>query len=126
VTDANPQTIKVDLTPPEVTISAEPSILWPPNHKEVEVTINGSATDNLSGVSSKVFTVVDEYNEVEAGLSEFGDIIKLIAWRKGMDKDGRIYTIEIEVTDKAGNSTTEETVVTVPHDMMDKERGKER
>jgi len=41
-----------------------------------------------------------------------------------MDKDGRIYTIEVEVTDKAGNSTREETVVSVPHDMMGKKRGR--
>ncbi len=111
----------IDKTPPEVTISAEPSILWPPDHKPVQVTINGSATDALSGVISKVFTVTDEYNEVQASLSDFGEKIELIAWRNGDDKEGRIYTIKVVVTDKADNSTTKETVVTVPHDVRDKE-----
>lgn len=110
-------TVSVDITPPEVTITAEPSILWPVDKKPVKVTINGTATDAGSGISSKVFTVNDEYNEVKTSLSDFGQAIELIAWRTGDDKDGRIYTIKVVVTDKAGNSTTKETTVTVPHDM---------
>lgn len=115
----SPHTIGVwiDKTPPEVTITAESSILWPVDKKPVKVTINGTATDAGSGISSKVFTVSDEYNEVKTSLSDFGQAIELIAWRTGDDKDGRIYTIKVVVTDKAGNSTTKETTVTVPHDM---------
>ncbi len=109
-------TVKIDKTPPEVAISVDPSILWPVN-QVVEITINGSAVDNLSGISSKEFTVVDEYEEVEANPSEFGDKIEVISWRTGSDIEGRTYTVSVVVTDKAGNSTTKETVAIVPHDM---------
>ena len=112
----NTITVKIDKTPPEVAISVDPSILWPVN-QAVEVTINGSAVDNLSGISSKEFTVVDEYEEVEANPSEFGDKIEVISWRTGSDIEGRTYTVSVVVTDKAGNSTTKETVAIVPHDM---------
>ena len=71
-----------------------------------------------------MFTVTDEYNEVTASLSDFGQNIELIPWRNGDDKDSRIYTIKVVVTDKADNSTTEETVVIVPHDMRDKKSDK--
>jgi hypothetical protein len=113
-------TVSVDITSPDVTISAEPSMLWPVDKKPVKVTINGTATDAGSEISTKVFTVTDEYNEVIVSLTDFGQTIELIPWRTGDDKDGRIYTIKVVVTDKAGNSTTKETIVTVPHDMRDK------
>ncbi|MCK5655835.1 MAG: hypothetical protein KAI03_06065 [Candidatus Aureabacteria bacterium] len=109
-------TVKIDKTSPEVSISVDPSILWPVN-QVVEVTINGSAADNLSGISSKEFTVVDEYEEVEASPSDFGDKIEVISWRKGSDIEGRTYTVSVVVIDKAGNSTTKETTAIVPHDM---------
>jgi hypothetical protein len=118
-------TIRIDTTSPEVNINTAPSILWPVNKKPVQVSINGSATDALSGIFSKVFTATDEYNEVNASLSDFGDKISLIPWRKGDDKDGRIYTIKVIITDKAGNTTSKETTATVPHDMRNKEKNKD-
>ncbi len=113
-------TVNVDTTAPDVTISATPSILWPPDRKPVEVIINGSSLDALSGISTKVFTFTDEYNEVKTSLLNFGQAIELIAWRNGDDKDGRIYTIRVVVTDNANNSTTKDTVITVPHDIKDR------
>ena len=117
----NTITVKIDKTAPEVSISAEPSILWPVNKEPVQVTISGIATDNLSGISSKEFTVSDEYDEITVNVADFEQIIELIPWRTGDDEDGRIYTIELAVTDKAGNSTTQGTTVIVPHDMRDDE-----
>ena len=106
----------MDPTPPEVSISASPDTLWPPNHKPVDVTINGSAHDALSGIDSISFQVTDEYGECEPEINNFGEVIQLIAWRNGSDKDGRVYTIQVTATDIAGNSSTAQTQVIVPHD----------
>jgi len=66
------------------------------------------------------------HNEVEVSLTDFDQTIELIPWRNGDDKDGRIYTIKVVVTDKAGNFATKQAVVIVPHDMKDKEEDKSK
>jgi len=106
-----------DTTPPNVSIVATPNILWPPNHKMVDVRIDGSATDVTSGIASVVITVSDEYGIYNMPVSGFGSTIQLEAWRDGSDKDGRVYTITVIATDMAGNQSTATTMVTVPHDM---------
>jgi hypothetical protein len=105
-----------DVTPPVVTLSASPSILWPPNHKLVDVTIDGSAVDNGSGIGSVEITVSDEYGQYNMVVPGFGSTIQLEAGRAGADRDGRTYTITAVATDKAGNVSTATTTVIVPHD----------
>ncbi|MBI4823576.1 MAG: hypothetical protein HY805_05020 [Nitrospirae bacterium] len=109
-------TVRIDKTPPAVSLSVDPSILWPPNHKLVNVTIGGGVEDSLSGVAEVVFSVTDEYGSIEPKVSGFNTTIPLEAWRNGDDKDGRRYTITVVATDNAGNSSTASTVVVVPHD----------
>jgi probable HAF family extracellular repeat protein len=105
-----------DTIPPEVSISASPGTLWPPNGKMKDVLIQGEATD-ISGEVSLVILVEDEYGEINLSFSEFDKIIQLEAWRKGRDKDGRTYTINVIATDSSGNSAFALTFVIVPHDM---------
>ncbi len=59
--------VNIDLTPPAVNVSANPSSLWPPNGKMVPVTVSGTITDSLSGVNSSTaaFAVVDEYGIIQ-------------------------------------------------------------
>jgi len=119
------QTIKVDATPPNVTCSANPTTLWPPNGNPVAVTVAGAITDATSGVDSTSATlaVTDEYGQVQptgrvtvgaGGTYSFG--ISLIASRNGSDLDGRTYTIVVGGKDNAGNTGSCSTVLTVPHD----------
>ena len=56
-----------DTTPPVITLSAAPTVLWPPNGRVVPVTISGTITDTGSGVNlgSAVYSVTDEYGEVQ-------------------------------------------------------------
>jgi len=110
-----------DTTPPEVSISATPETLWPPNHKMRDVLIQGEATDLCSDVTLE-FTVVDEYGEVEPDISDFDEVIQLQASRLGKDKDGRTYTISVTATDGSGNRGTASTVVLVPHDQGKKKK----
>jgi hypothetical protein len=110
-------TYTVDNTPPTITgMSANPSVLWPPNHKMVDVTVNYNTTDNCGQpacqissvtcnelISSSNYTIVD------------GHHVKLSADRLGSG-NGRIYTISITCADAPGNLSSQAVKVTVPHD----------
>src|SRR5262245_11385647 len=111
--------------PPTITnATADPSILWPPNHRMVNVTITYDVTDNCalpfdsctltvtsnepvlghgSGHTSPDWIVVDDHH------------VLLRAEREG-NGNGRIYTTTITCTDSGGNSSDEQVDVVVPHD----------
>jgi hypothetical protein len=69
------------------------------------VAVNGTATDNLSGVSSTMFQVDDEYHLVQPKISDFNSSLKLDAWCDEKDTNGRTYSITVNVKDKAGNES---------------------
>jgi hypothetical protein len=117
--------VPVDTTPPTITISAAPSMLWPPNGKMVPVTVSGMMSDSQSGVnaSTAVFSVLDEYGRVQPQGSialgaggNYSFTVLLEPFRDGNDKDGRTYTITVSARDNAGNLASISTVVSVPHD----------
>ena len=115
----------LDTTPPVITLSATPKVLWPPNGKRVPVMISGTITDTGSGVNvnSAAYAVKDEYGEVQPeGAITLGPggaysfTILLQASRLGTDLDGRRYTVTVRAKDNAGNGGSKTSVVTVPHD----------
>ena len=121
-TDAagNPATASAKIVlatkPLEVTVSATPDVIWPPNHKLVPVKIGGRVLANGADVQSVSITVRDEYGKYNYNNLKFGDTVLLEAWRDGDDREGRIYTITAIAVDKAGNSTKQSTTVVVPHE----------
>ncbi len=119
------QTIEIDATPPVITVSANPSMLWPPNGKMVNVTVSGTVTDATSGVNgnSAKFAVADKYGSVQpSGLvtlganGAFSFTIALQASRLGADNNGRTYTITVTAQDNVGNQSSGSAIVMVPHD----------
>jgi hypothetical protein len=128
VTTVNGVPVGVDTTPPVITVSANPSMLWPPNGKMVPVTVSGTITDNEPGATgvnpdTAVCTVTDEYGQVQPHGSvplqpngTYFFVIQLQASRAGNDRDGRHYIITVGVQDNAGNSGSAATGVIVPHD----------
>jgi hypothetical protein len=129
--------VAIDRTAPTIAINTvSPNVLWPPNGKFVTVTVTGVASDTLSGVnaSSLAFHVIDEYGTVEpsgpitsispTGPNAFGGDaqvaytfqVMLQARRHGSDRDGRQYTIDVIVSDMAGNASLHTAAVVVPHD----------
>ncbi len=107
----------VDNQPPAITgASANPSVLWPPNHKMVDVTVNYSPTDSCGQPACQISSVIcnepissSDYTIVD------GHHVKLSADRLGSG-NGRIYTITITCADASGNSSSQAVKVTVPHD----------
>jgi probable HAF family extracellular repeat protein len=113
-----------DTTPPTVTASAAPSILWPPNGQTIPVLVTGSVSDAGSGVAPSTgrFHVTDEYGGLDvagpvpiAADGTYSVQVPLVASRRGNDRDGRRYVIAISAADHAGNTGSASTIVTVPH-----------
>lgn len=115
-----------DATPPEITISTTPTILWPPNGRMVSVVVRGRIIDTGgSGLaaSSIGYAVIDEYRRVQpAGhialnsAGEYAFTILLQTSRQGNDRNGRQYMIQVRATDRAGNRGMKSANVIVPHD----------
>lgn len=120
--------IKDDIKP-TLGPAADKTILWPPNHSMISVTILANATDN-SGLPVTLTAVVSS-NEPIDGLGdgdtapdwsepvidqEIGVIyLQLRAERSGAG-NGRAYSIAITATDVSDNSSTANVKIIVPHD----------
>jgi hypothetical protein len=117
-------------------ITWSPTILWPPNHKLVYVTI--SYVDNTdpsegNGIHVKVLSITSSQGSPSTGVGNHGDAIEgaaavtavgLTAERDGNDKAGNVYTIVVQCqedqakTFEGGVETGTATLtVIVPHDM---------
>jgi hypothetical protein len=114
--------INVDKTPPTVTCSVSPNVLWPPNGDLVPVNAYVTVTDLLSG--SAGFNLVSvTSSEPDSGLGDIQGFVagtpsvsgQLRAQRLGSG-NGRVYTLTYSGLDHAGNPAACTTTVTVPHD----------
>jgi hypothetical protein len=114
-----------DTTPPVITrISADPSTLWPANHKMVGVNVKAGVEDACGETSWKIVKVTS--NEPLNGTGDGNtsqdwtvvddDTVQLRAERSG-NLVGRVYTVWIRAMDEVGNVSEPKGVeVTVPHD----------
>ncbi|MBI4961648.1 MAG: hypothetical protein HY913_00070 [Desulfomonile tiedjei] len=119
VTIVQPQ----DTQAPTLAPVVDKPILWPPNHLMAPVTIQANAVDN-SGQPVTLWAVVS-CNELQPGVVDWTEpvidqvngiiILSLRADRFSKGK-GRVYTITITATDMAGNASTANVTVMVPHD----------
>jgi len=118
-----------DTEAPTLAPAPNKTILWPPNHKMVDITILANASDNGGGPVTLMATVAS--NEPQDGLGD-GDMapdwtepvvdpdtgiitLQLRAERSGSG-NGREYTVTITATDSSDNSSTVDVKIIVPHD----------
>ena len=111
--------VNIDTVAPLVTATANPATAAK-SPRPVTVTISGSATDALSGVSSASYSVIDEYGVTQPsgpvtlqGNGSYSFTLSLPATRNGPDKDGHLYTIVVSGVDQAGNSASATTTVRI-------------
>ena len=120
--------IKVISTPdPTLSPIASPGILWPPNHKMVDVIIyanaQGACDITLSAYISSnepIDGTGDGHFSPDWELLEIDQVnqviyLQLRAERSGRGK-GRVYTVTVTATDCYGNSSSSDVKVVVPHD----------
>jgi hypothetical protein len=116
-----------DTTPPELTVALSPRLLWPANHKLVNIRAAVEASDLCGNVTDlKLLSIVSNQPDNKIGDGNTtGDIVakigtldrqfKLRAERAGPGRD-RIYTVTYQATDDSGNSANVSVDVVVPHD----------
>ncbi len=104
----------------DVTVTASPDMLWPPNGRLHQVTTEVVIANEEPGTTVALVDVVsDEYDyswwcpDIVI-VDDFN--FELRAERHGWE-DGRVYTITYEVTTSCGGTETFSTTVIVPHDM---------
>jgi hypothetical protein len=118
----------VDTNIPTLAPIADKTILWPPDHKMVDITIATNANDNSGALVTLSVSVIS--NEPQDGLGD-GDMspdwttpeidqtagiitLQLRSERPGIG-DGRLYIIDITATDASGNSSDAQVEIIVPH-----------
>lgn len=114
-----------DVVPPEITAAAPSvSVLWPPNHQMVDVSVAATAVDNVDPAPVCVVSSVAS-NEPVNGLGDgdaapdwrlSGGLALQLRAERGGRGGGRVYTIAITCSDASGNSSTTNVAVSVPHD----------
>jgi hypothetical protein len=122
-----------DTTEPILSPVCSRTILWPPNHKMVDIQIEANAHDN-SGRPVQISATVDSNEPAdESGLR--GDSLDwtppVIDLQKGLIKlrlraersgsgSSRVYTIRITATDESDNAAQAQVEIRVPHDRASK------
>jgi Bacterial lectin len=109
--------------PPTISgVSVDKSMLWPPDHKMVDVTVNYGANDPCSApVCSLTISDNEPVNGTGDGNTSPDWVVvdahhvQLRTERNGNGQD-RVYTITISCKDNAGNVASSTATVTVPHD----------
>ena len=117
-------TLKIDTSAPVLSLSATPSVIWPADNRIVNVRIDGTGTDSVSGLQNVSYVITDEYGTtlniplrgLTGSSTSWTEALAVEARREGTDLDGRIYTVVATLTDVAGNSTTATITTVVPHD----------
>ncbi len=126
----------VDNTPPSITgVSVDKPVLWPPNHKMVEVTVLYNSTDGCRTPSCALSVSVKDVGDGDRDDGDRGEDkgrdkdkdkdsdwqiidahhVRLRAERSGEARE-RIYTITITCRDGFGNTSARTVKVRVPHD----------
>ena len=120
-----------DTSPPRLTLSLSPTVLWPPNHRMVPVQVAWQVTDACDPMASAVLAAATSSEPDDAlGTGDgntTGDIqdasigtpdisVQLRAERSG-DGPGRVYTLTYAAQDASGNTSSAMGIVTVPHDL---------
>lgn len=117
-------TVEDTIAPVIDSLSVNPAVLWPPNHKMVDVKVGAKITDACGPAAWEILSVTSNEAVDAKGSGNTapdwkitGDhTLKLRAERSGRNKAGRIYTIKVQATDDAGNKSEPATVtVKVPH-----------
>ncbi|HET9713659.1 MAG TPA: hypothetical protein VFP64_17340, partial [Pyrinomonadaceae bacterium] len=117
-------TLKIDTSAPSLTLSATPSVIWPITGEMVDVRIDGSGSDSVSGLASVSYVVTDEYESpltlplrsLLGSSTTWNETLAVESRREGTDLNGRLYVVVATLTDTAGNTTVMSTNILVPHD----------
>jgi hypothetical protein len=120
-----------DTVSPTLTLAADPSVLWPPNHRLVPVHLSWQVSDvcdpavtaRLTSVSSSELVdaagdadgrTTGDIDSADVGTSDQEILVR--AERSALGP-GRTYIVTYMAQDASGNSASAMAAITVPHDL---------
>ncbi|MGR2752258.1 ExeM/NucH family extracellular endonuclease [Agromyces arachidis] len=104
--DHDPVLIGLDLTPPQLEVVADPSLVFPPNNKWRTVDFDITASDDSGEVDVELVEIIEQGPKADSRIvsDEQAEILARFATS---------YTFVFVATDPSGNSTTQEVTVRV-------------
>jgi probable HAF family extracellular repeat protein len=111
--------IPPDTTPPTiVSASSDPSLLWPPSGKMVDVHLSVRATDNVDPAPRCSISAVSSSEPAgEGDMAVTGAASLQLRAERDAAGPGRVYSVTVACSDAAGNQAQTVVPVRVPHDM---------
>ena len=119
----------VDTVAPVIQLELDPTELWPPNHRMVQVSATVTLTDACSVPSVVLSSVTssemddapgggdgDTQNDIQGVEFDSADLEFLLRAERAGSGSGRSYDVVYTAVDTAGNESTAEARVWVPHD----------
>jgi hypothetical protein len=105
-----------DTTPPSmVSLTANPSVIWSPNHQLVPVTVSAVVSDGCdSAPVSKIISITASEPTAPSDIQITGNLTAMLAASKDNYGTSRTYTITVQSTDASGNAATGTVIVSVP------------
>jgi uncharacterized protein len=111
-----------ETTPPDLSVTASPSRLFPPNHMYVTVQVDIAATDQATPTVTLVSATSSEPDNAPSGAdgSTTNDVVVVdkdtfrLRAERNENGPGRTYTLTYRATDACGNATVQPTTVRVP------------
>lgn len=106
----------VDTTPPQFqSLTVSPNVLSPPNHQFVPVTVSAVVSDNCDPAPlTKIVSITCDNRNCAEDIKITGNLTASLAASKNESGTARTYTITVQSTDAAGNSSSATVTVTVP------------
>jgi hypothetical protein len=117
----------VDTTPPTLSVSASPAVLWTPNHRLVPITVTVVVDDGCDPAPAVTLLSItsnepdnglgdgDTPNDIQGAAVGTDDRQFLLRAERSGQGTGRVYTITYEARDGSGNTAVASTAVLVPH-----------
>jgi hypothetical protein len=118
-----------DLNPPVLSLSASPALLWPPNHRMIDVHVDAIASDDCGAPIVLLVSVVSSEpddaegggdgnttNDIQGAEPGHPDFDVSLRAERDSGGQGRLYTMTYSATDESGRTTLAAAVVAVPHD----------
>ncbi|GAA1059078.1 ExeM/NucH family extracellular endonuclease [Agromyces bracchium] len=104
--DHDPVIVGFDFIAPELSVTVDPEVVFPPNAKWRTVTFDIEATDDSGEVEVELVEATAEGHKAQV------EVISDTEARV-LARQGAVYTFVFEATDPSGNTTTQEVTVTV-------------
>jgi len=104
--DHDPVIVGFDFIAPELSVTVDPELVFPPNAKWQDVTFDVDASDDSGEVEVELVEATAEGHKAEV------EVVSTTQARV-LARQGAVYTFVFEASDPSGNTTTQEVTVTV-------------